>query len=237
MPANLLLLPLLGGYWFVHFCHFFRFRAQRQDGYRLLLESAFAGVLLTAAARLIVVLLSSLNELIPVREFWNEYIPLPFAGTATGAFLLGIVSPFVVNLILPEGKAKDLLLRRHGNALFRLLHESVKSKRAISISLDTRKWYAGYVTESPNLDPQEQYFSLIPILSGYRDINTLTVTDTVLYSEAYEHTDKNLFSITIPLAAVKSANFFDQNVYETFFDADGDAAEAEAKTMTAGGGI
>src|SRR3954453_8329114 len=46
LPTNLLLLPLLGGFWFVHFCYLFKFRAQRLDGYRLLLESAFLGLLL-----------------------------------------------------------------------------------------------------------------------------------------------------------------------------------------------
>lgn len=28
------------------------------------------------------------------------------------------------------------------------------------------KLYMGYVRDSPNLDPREQYFALIPILSG-----------------------------------------------------------------------
>jgi len=46
MPTNLLLLPLVGGYCLTHFCYYFRFRSQRLDGYRLLLESALAGILL-----------------------------------------------------------------------------------------------------------------------------------------------------------------------------------------------
>jgi hypothetical protein len=53
MPYNLLLLPLIGGFLFVHLTHFFRFGAQRLDGYRLLFQSAIAGIGLSAAARLI----------------------------------------------------------------------------------------------------------------------------------------------------------------------------------------
>jgi hypothetical protein len=53
MPYNLLLLPLIGGFLFVHLTHFFRFGAQRLDGYRLLFQSAIAGICLSAAARLI----------------------------------------------------------------------------------------------------------------------------------------------------------------------------------------
>ena len=47
MPTNLLLLPLLGGYWFIQNFHCTRFRARRLDGYRLLVESAFYGLLFT----------------------------------------------------------------------------------------------------------------------------------------------------------------------------------------------
>jgi hypothetical protein len=44
MPYNLLLLlPLIGGFLFVHLTHYFRFAAQRMDGYRLLFQSAIAG--------------------------------------------------------------------------------------------------------------------------------------------------------------------------------------------------
>jgi hypothetical protein len=75
----------------------------------------------------------------------------------------------------------------------------------------------GYVTQSPNLDPMEKYFALIPILSGYRDSESLQVKHTIFYAPVYEHHDKNRFAITIPLDDVKSANLFDQSVYETFF--------------------
>lgn len=52
MPWNLLLLPLLAGYCALHICHFFRFRAQKQDGNRLLFESALAGIPLLILGRL-----------------------------------------------------------------------------------------------------------------------------------------------------------------------------------------
>lgn len=46
MPSNLLLLPFLAGYLFLHSFHFTKFRAQRLDGYRLLMESAAVGLVL-----------------------------------------------------------------------------------------------------------------------------------------------------------------------------------------------
>ena len=59
MPYNLLLLPLLGGFLFFHLTHFFRFAAQRLDGYRLLFQSAIAGTFLSILARLIVLAIAA----------------------------------------------------------------------------------------------------------------------------------------------------------------------------------
>ncbi len=101
MPTNLLLLPLLGGFWFVHFCYFFRFRAQRLDGYRLLLESAFFGLLLIIPARLITYYWPFYFEKgRSVRMEWGHLWPgSPLSGTATVALLLGLVAPFAINWI------------------------------------------------------------------------------------------------------------------------------------------
>ena len=53
MPTNLLILPLLGGFLLVHIWHLSRFRSQRLEGYRLLMETAIAGVILVTFARLL----------------------------------------------------------------------------------------------------------------------------------------------------------------------------------------
>lgn len=99
MPTNLLLLPLLGGFWFVHFCYFFKFRAQRLDGYRLLLESALFGLLLIIPARLITYFWPRFSGLGRGTEaewvrFWQGP---PLSGTATLSLLIGLIAPFLVN--------------------------------------------------------------------------------------------------------------------------------------------
>src|ERR1700744_5570854 len=54
MPSNVaLFLSLLAGYAFVHLFYFTRFRSQRLDGYRLLIEAGVVGVVLYAAGRVI----------------------------------------------------------------------------------------------------------------------------------------------------------------------------------------
>jgi len=92
MPTNLLLLPLLGGYWFLHTLYYTRFRSQRLDGHRLLMESAFAGLLLTLVARVVVVFAQRSQV---VQSAWSDIAPgLPFLGTASASLLLGIAAPY-----------------------------------------------------------------------------------------------------------------------------------------------
>src|SRR5437773_6418193 len=99
MPTNLLLLPLVGGYWFIHTFYFTRYRSQRLDGYRLLVESALAGILLAFIARP-VVFAANLSPCI--RSTWNALAPLdfPYFGTACIAALLGFIAPYGLNFIL-----------------------------------------------------------------------------------------------------------------------------------------
>jgi hypothetical protein len=81
MPTNLLLLPLLGGFWFMLFCHYFHFRAQQLEGYRLLLYSAFAGVGFFGMARILTWYLQSIPWVSAPKEVWHEIAPVEFAGT------------------------------------------------------------------------------------------------------------------------------------------------------------
>lgn len=59
MPSNLLLLlPLLGGYGFIHLFYFTRFRAQTLEGHRLIFEAAMWGFGFVLPARVLTSLLA-----------------------------------------------------------------------------------------------------------------------------------------------------------------------------------
>lgn len=115
--------------------------------------------------------------------------------------------------------AIDYEIDHHGNALIRLLHTALKSNRMISITLDNRKWYVGYVAESLNLDPGEAYFRLLPVMSGYRDSDTLRTVPLIYYPEVYGKpgVDREEFKMTIPYRDIKGANLFDEQLYEQHF--------------------
>jgi hypothetical protein len=217
MPYNLLLLPLLGGFLFLHITHFFRFEAQRLDGYRLLLYSALCGVGLGVIARLIIILLSPIGPM--VMPIWNMFAPFPFAGTNALALGLGPPLALLVNAFIDTEKAKDIEIRRHANSLAKLLHRAERETLPIAITLTNLKWYVGYVTESPNLSPSEIYFRILPLVSGYRDRETLEPVRKVFYRDVLldPQVDKNDLVITIPLADVRIAGLFDEDVYDEHF--------------------
>jgi len=228
MPYNLLLLPLLGGFLFIHLTHYFRFAAQRIDGYRLLFQSAIAGVGLSIAGRFAEMLVASTPLGAPLGRYWALFSPFPYSATSAISLLLGPVCALVVNLFIDKEKAKDKEIKAHGNLFLTLLHQAAEEQRLISLTLDSRKWYVGWVAESPNLYPQEQYFKLLPFISGYRDKDSLETRQTVYYEAvlADNSLDHSEFVVTLPLKDVKIAGFFNDEVYDEYFAAPPDEPSA-----------
>lgn len=219
MPYNLLLLPLIGGYLFVHLTHFFRFGAQRLDGYRLLFQSAIAGICLSSAAQFVDLLVGLTLAGKPLQQLWFWFSPFAYSGVSALALLLGPAFALLANLLIDKERAKDIEIRRHGNSLIQLLHRAEKDKLLLSITLDSRKWYVGWVAESPNLDPQEFYFRLLPFISGYRDKDTLETFRMVFYQDVLRETElePEQFYVTLPLKDVKIAGLFNDQVYNEYF--------------------
>lgn len=217
MPYNLLLLPLLGGFLFIHITHYFRFAAQRLDGYRLLIQAAIAGTCLAALARLIELIFGFAG--VNVDYVWSLFLQRPFVGTSAFALVLGPVCAWIWNLFVDRERAKELEIDRHGNAFTKLLLRSQKEKQLLSVTLDNRKWYVGWITESPNLDPQELYFRLLPYRSGYRDKDNLNPVATTYYDGALREQafDQKDLIITLPLKDVKTANLFNEDLYNDYF--------------------
>jgi hypothetical protein len=246
VPTNLLVLPFLAGFLFTHISHGRRFRAQRLDGYRLIIESAAAGFFLLVLARICVVLFRLVPGSQHVYATWDWAIGIRYLGTGCCSIILGVLLPWLGNhrMTLQQiralrrrlplhswllwiraadranlERAIDHEIALHGNALIRLLHNALKSNRMISITLENRKWYVGYVAESLNLDPQESYFRLLPIMSGYRDRDDLRTVPLIYYPDVYAKTkvDKEEFKITIPFKDIKGASLFDEELYEQHF--------------------
>jgi hypothetical protein len=218
VPTNLLILPLLAGFWFINFCHYFRFRAQRLDGYRLLIESSLAGALLFLVGRTLTFLVGFTPAAPVLSSWWTSFAPISFSGTATLAFAIGIAAPFAVNRFWKEDDSKQLAVMRHGNAMLVLFDQAIRQSRAVAVTLDNRKVYIGYVITAPNLRPDDAYVGILPVISGYREEGTLALKYVSTYDQVYAEPeiDPNQFKVTVPIAAIKMACFFDPALYPKF---------------------
>jgi hypothetical protein len=218
VPANLLLLPLLGGFWILKRFNPFRYRSRFLDGYALLLESAFIGMFLFAIARTMIVGIVFLPYGDTLRTVWGAFAPTPYLGTATVAFVLGVLGPSLGNRIVKQDVWRKRSVERYSNQLIRLLTHCAESEAMVSITLATRKWYAGYVIEVPSFAPREHCFRLLPVLSGYRNQTDLTVAQTGSYIDVLEEAQtsgrqiKDL-ELVLPLDDVKVAHIFDVDVF------------------------
>jgi hypothetical protein len=217
MPNNALLaLILLGGFWFINQFHFTRFRAQRLDGYRLLMESAAAGVFLIIGARIVTWVLRSVPA---VSSFWRESVTAePYAGTATVAFLLGFLVPFVLNRFYSSETAKRRAIDRYGNFLLRVLQDASNREAPVSITLANGKVYIGMVAYFPNLESHDIHLGIVPLLSGHRDKETLVLKIDTEYISVYrdEKYAEEDFIVVVPTTDIKMLSFFDYRTMDVF---------------------
>ncbi|HWQ52394.1 MAG TPA: hypothetical protein VN442_01830 [Bryobacteraceae bacterium] len=116
----------------------------------------------------------------------------------------------------------DSEIRLHGNGLTRLFHEAGTFGTLVSVTMTNRKWYVGYVAEAVNLEPKESCFRLLPVISGYRDKDSLKFRREVYYRPVYEKVTGQKqsigrFVVTLSLKDVQDAREFDEAIYEDHF--------------------
>ena len=180
MPWNILLLPLIGGFVFIHWWNRTKFKALRLDKGRLLLYAALAGAGLLALA---FVLTSVIPPFIPCVK-WFPCVPaLPFdyISQSSLALLLGLVLPPLLNL---KWKAEDesaRYIREEGDPVEQLINRALDSAKPVMLTLKGGKVYVGFVVSS--FVPTREVRT-IPLRSGYREDKKQRVIFTTDYSKA-----------------------------------------------------
>jgi hypothetical protein len=150
--------------------------------------------------------------------FANQLWPVPFAGTALAAFFLAFLLAELSIRIMHVGRVNGWVIRNFAGELTKLLYDSMLQIKPVSLTLDCRKFYIGFVQEIPSLDPSKAFVRLLPIVSGYRHDKTMRFKFTTDYTKALAASkDVNDYVLTIPLSTVKIANLFDPNTHQQFF--------------------
>ena len=170
MPWNLLILPLIGGYYVMSQSNYFKFAQQRLDRQRLIFDSIIAGLILLVSTFILRKIVSYiLPDVIPAfYEFFS--VKTPYIGTAFCSFLLGVIVTFGGNyLVFSDHKYQiQKAIKRIGNELELLLESSLKHSYPLEFTLENDKVYIGLVKELP-IPRVTTYIRIIPFFSGYRD--------------------------------------------------------------------
>jgi hypothetical protein len=220
--AGFLILPLVGGFFFLEILSSTRFYFRKQEGHRLFLTAASAGIALFGIARALTLQCYSTPLGAWVRSSFKSFARFDFSGAAVGALLLGLTLPWLGNLRWKAGyrlplqsRAKgekggrfrwqpqgwpfrlnysDALRRvaRKSDELLWLLLRAQDHRRQILVSLDNGKAYVGYVLKVAHLAPELPYVKLVPTMSGHRSKDNLDLELTNVYGKTVDLVDKGV---------------------------------------------
>ena len=126
-----------------------------------------------------------------------------------------------------DRRIEALVKAVHHDPLESLLIEAAVRKFPVIITLSSRKFYVGIV-DCPKFEHgKADYLQLLPLLSGYRDKDTLTITVTTNYKRHY--IDSGIvggldsgpvsladFRTLVPKSEIEGISFFDTNTYSQF---------------------
>jgi hypothetical protein len=145
--------------------------------------------------------------------------------------VLGVVLPFIANLFFHRKAAQDWAIHHYGSNLLRLLHTATKYEMLVSVTLDNRKVYVGFVITAPNLQSNDQYVQLLPVLSGYRDAGDLRLKFTTNYAQVYPEVytagklDPSDFIVIFPTGSIRMASLYDPSIPTKLFDVKEEVAD------------
>lgn len=230
MGLGWLLVPAIGGYWFLTHLHYTRYRTVRDSGYHLLFRSAFVGVFLFICAQGV---LLALNKFLPaVSSWWQPYVPAPYSDAAILSVLLGFVLPWVGNHFFNEERAAQKVAQDSGDFVELLIADAIERQQLVEISLQSGKSYIGLALFSGIGQDNDADIVIIPVASGYRDQETRELVITTYYSPVLNEVLEKLglnyadFRIVIPMSQIVSARLFFPEAYELFQEGP-EAAAAE----------
>lgn len=221
MPFNLLLLPLVGGYYLLVTSRFTKYIHQRIDRQRLIFNSVLAGIALTGLA---VAVTKTVEYLQPI--WWEDAkslvpLQLPYTGTAVLSLLFGLILPHLSNIFIDNTRALSRSIRLIGNELEQMINGAFLDAALVSFTMKSGKVYVGWPVSLPR-PSRGSYLSVLPLISGYRN-EEQDIVFTTEYWDIYhkrqaagEDDMYRGFLLVLSIEEITSASLFDLDVYDRF---------------------
>jgi hypothetical protein len=222
-PINLLLFPILGGYYILIKSELFRYRQQRLEPQKLIFNSFLGGIILMMVAWVFTAMISWVAPAFveSVRQFYP--LKTEYFGTCVLAFVLSVVFTEVSNRFVKKEKYISSAINKIGNEFERLCESCHRETDMIQLSLKNDKFYIGWIKSLP-IPSSSNYITILPVYSGYRDKESKRLQFTTQYLDVYasyvREDDvidiRDLAALVIKIDEIVSANKFDPDMYERF---------------------
>ena len=244
IAAVIPVLFLIAGYGFMTCWNLSQWYTARQTGHRLYIRIALYGILTLIAASLVYVYLApaeihSFYQALAAHEQKDTDKPFDF----TPYILLFIkIQLLAIGLAIAGGHLLTLMFMPWTNFFLKialkeddfelLMLRAMQKVMPVLLTCRNGKVYVGYVTKGVEPHLTRTDIKIMPILSGYRDIDTLRTTFTSNYFEIYNHLGikpegertkgqpaalcHKDFEIVIPFREVQSTHLFDIDTYRAF---------------------
>lgn len=188
---GLLILPILGAYFFLSYTYILKFRLRQLGDQQLIFETFLFALILIIPSYL---LGFCIKKYCPEMSYWilsNLPIKIKWIGTCSLTVLIGIIGSIVTNKIWPEFKSIQYVVKNYGNGIDQLLLKTFYETNLLMVTLNNGKIYVGFVPQYPPHWINLSYFDMVPIMSGYRKNETHEVIITTDYLEAYDDFTEN----------------------------------------------
>ena len=239
MPTELaLLIPLLGGFYFVFRCQLlYLFSLQLGQAVALLL-SALCGFGFAMLARGFAAILHLCSGGQWLETHNAAAWPFQFSGTAMLAFWMAVLAAELSMRALRFERVSSWYIRHFADDLLKLLHASLLNVEPVCLTLDDGKIYIGFLQALPSLDPSRAFCSSLAYAEWIPQLPEHTMRITTDYVGALDASkEREKLVKLIPISTVRTANLFDIAIYRKFFGAAGVHAEGwnkENATLAAG---
>lgn len=241
MSAVLILLVLVSGFIFTSLHVPARFKQKRITGWDSYFYVVAWGSLWGFVSAILCVLIDYFDCVAKTLEFFDlqlkdmsklaiKFDDLRLISWAFTSVMLslscGLISKFYY-WSLPDRKLKHIAKIAKNDHLDSFILESSVTQLPILVTLDSRKCYVGICFGEAGFDDGgSEHLSILPLLSGYRDKDTLSLQiqtnyhihfeDNNIYDGQHDSLTLNHFRVIIPKSEIDAFSFFDVDTFKDF---------------------
>lgn len=221
--SPLFLLGLVAGFNFIKEWEVTRYQLAREDGHKLYFRAAFWGLVVCAISASLVLAFAYLYVSVSQIELFHPVIIVTELVLVTL-----VVSPitayaFAKLLNIFANKLEHYYDALKENEFEYMLVTAMTTEFMVMTTMDDNKVYVGWVYQvSDPAKAERKYFSIIPVMTGFRD-ERRKVEFTTYYNELYQltndalaHLNINHFAVVLPVQRLVSCRLFDADAYSRF---------------------